>query len=79
MSLNDEGVVMHARTQTPHPTQPSARMTGWPSSSMVSAAVPTGQALAQTPQELPLEGDAALRQQLERAQDDTQPIPPTGG
>src|SRR5258705_2400305 len=55
-SLKEEGEVMQARTQTPHPTHPSALITGWPSTSIANAVAPTGhdsaQALQVTPEKV---------------------------
>ena len=50
--MNDDGVVTHARTQIPQPTQ-AAPITGRPASSKSSAAAPTGQTRAQTPHSIP--------------------------
>ena len=44
---------MQARTQTPHPTHPSALITGCPSASIASAVAPTGHASAHAPQLTP--------------------------
>src|SRR2546425_170979 len=53
LSCSDEGLVTHAVTHTPHPTQPSGLSTGRPAASSASARSPTGQARAHTPQETP--------------------------
>src|SRR5687767_5162547 len=53
VSRSDDGIVTQARTQSPHPTHASGRMTGCPVSSIASAAGPTGQTPAQTPHALP--------------------------
>src|SRR6266480_1368612 len=53
LSLRDDGVVTHAVTHTPQPTQPSGRSTGCPPASIARARSPTGQARAHTPQLTP--------------------------
>ena len=52
-SLSDDGAVTQAVTHTPHPTHPSALITGWPAASIASARSPTGHARAHTPQDAP--------------------------
>jgi hypothetical protein len=70
---------MHARTQTPQPTQPSTLMTGWPSSSIASAEAPYRAGIGTDPAGLALEGDAALRERAPESQDDSRSSPPMGG
>lgn len=53
LSRNDDGLVTHAVTHTPHPTHPSGRSTGRPAASSAKARSPTGHTRAHTPHAAP--------------------------